>query len=325
MAQALRDQQMTPADELRELLADSEKRVSNLTHSGAGALTLLENMDRVAELWPQLEEAGMDLRPEAGRWETLQAALRRKAGQLVGEMRARGGLQGARAARYGDRMAPAWWNLAEELRAARLRWLRNAAVITLGLVVGVATVIFILNRLFPVDPRLQAALAKQAAGQQKIERQGDFQAALADFQDAVAAKPDDADSWLWLGVVQQKLGDQAAGRASFDKAQALLGSELSLRLARAPYYLLVGQFDSAEADLQAALQQDPENPQAYYLLANVYESQGRYEDALTALQRAGELAEARKQAELTAMSRYRQGMLIQQMQARSLNPPTPTP
>ncbi len=316
---------MTPADELRELLADSEKRVANLTHSGAGALRLLENMDRVAELWPQLEEAGVDLRPEAGRWESLQATLGKKAGQLVGELRALGGLGGVRAARYGDRVAPAWWNLAEELRAARIRWLRNAAVIALGLVVVVVTAVFILNRLFPVDPRLQAALAKQAAGQQKIERQGDFQAALADFQDAVAAKPDDADSWLWLGVVQQELGDQAAARASFDKAQTLLGSELSLRLARAPYFLFAGQFDSAEADLQAALQQDPENPQAYYLLANVYESQGRYEDALTALQRAGELAEARKLTELTAMSRYRQGMLIQQMQARSLNPPTPTP
>jgi len=323
MAQALRDQQVTPADELRRLLADGEKRVANLRGSGAGALTLLENMDRVAELWPQLEAAGVDLRPEAGRWESLQAVLRNKAGQLAAEMRQLGGLPQARAARYADRPAPAWWHLAEELRATRVRWLRNAAVIALGLAVVVAAVIFALNRLFPVDPQLRAALAKQAAGQQKIERQGDFQAALADFQDAVATKPDDADSWLWLGVTQQKLGDAAAARASFDQAQTLLGNELNLRLARAPYYLIVGQMDGAEADLLAALQQDPENPQAYYLLASVYESQGRYEEALTALERAGELADARKLPELTAMSRYRMGMLIQQMQAGSLNPPTP--
>ncbi len=320
---------MTPADELRELLADSEKRVANIPHSGACALVLLENMDRLAELWPRLEAAGVDLRPEAGRWETVQALLRRYGRLLVEELSASGGVQQARAQRYGDRPAPWWWNLVEDLRTARLRRLRKAAM-TLVIVIAVgAAAIFALNRLFPVDPLLRASLALQGAGQQKIEQAGDYQAALVEFQAAVLVNPNDADNWLWQGVTQQKLGDLPASQISFDKAQSLLGSEKAMRLARVPYYLFVGLLAEAEADIQAVVREDPGNAEAYYFLASIHENQGRYEEAVTALQRSGELAEARQQTELTAMSRYRLAMLMQQLQARSLDQsfatPTPTP
>ncbi len=77
MARALRHEQMTPADELRDRLAACERAIANIRGSGPGARRLLEDMDRISELWPVLEAAGLDLRPEAGRWETIQASLRR--------------------------------------------------------------------------------------------------------------------------------------------------------------------------------------------------------------------------------------------------------
>ncbi|MEJ5200478.1 MAG: hypothetical protein WHX53_16280, partial [Anaerolineae bacterium] len=68
MARAIRDEHLTPADELRELLTRCEKQLPNLKGSREQAAELLFQMDRIAELWPQVEALGADLRPEAGRW-----------------------------------------------------------------------------------------------------------------------------------------------------------------------------------------------------------------------------------------------------------------
>jgi cytochrome c-type biogenesis protein CcmH/NrfG len=325
MAQALQDQQVTPADELRELLVESEERVVNLPGSGAKAVKLLENMDRMAELWPQLEAAGVDLRPEEGRWETLQATLRKHGSQVVAELRAIGGLPRLRAERYPDGRAGWWWYLPEQIRADRRQRVRTFALGAVALVAVGALIVFLLNKLLPVDPKLKASLSKQMAGQQKIERDQDYTGALEEFKQAVAAKPDEPDAWLWLGAVQQKLGDAKAAQASFERARALLGNEINFRLARVPVYQFVGLLAEAEADIKAVLAADPENPQAYYFYATILETQGRYEEAATALQRASDLADARKQPEITALARYRLAILLQQIQTHLSPEPTPTP
>ena len=95
MARAVRAGQMTPADELRALWSDSERLLANLKGDGA-VVQLLENMDRIAELWPQFEAVGADLRPEAGRWETIQALTHKQAGTIVRELRPVGGLAALR-------------------------------------------------------------------------------------------------------------------------------------------------------------------------------------------------------------------------------------
>ena len=64
-------------------------------------MQLLQDMDRIAELWPQLAAAGMDLRPEAGRWETIQAHTHRQARSIVRELRRSGGLPALRSRRNG--------------------------------------------------------------------------------------------------------------------------------------------------------------------------------------------------------------------------------
>jgi len=92
MARALRYEQTTPADELRERLAACERSLANIRGSGSSARALLEDMDHISQLWPVLEAAGLDLRPEAGRWETIQASLRRVSRLLLKELRASGGL-----------------------------------------------------------------------------------------------------------------------------------------------------------------------------------------------------------------------------------------
>jgi tetratricopeptide (TPR) repeat protein len=301
-------------------------------NSGVKIAQLLKNLDRLAELWPRLEDAGMDLRPEAGRWETIHAVTYKHARQILSELAPAGGLPALRAAEglparpeatLGDEVLW-WWYLDLTMRRQRLRQLRRFA---LGLAVAVAVVAvlyFGLNKLFPIDPKVSASQGKQMAGQQQIQTGGDVKQALASFQEATYLTPADPDAWIWTGVAQQKLGHDPEAQAAYAKAQALLQDNTSFHMARAPVYLAFAMYDQGKADLDAIFAQDPDNPLAHYYLASLYENQGNLKEAAQELQKVSTLAEQRKQSELTAIARYRLGMLLQAMQVRPDVPPTPT-
>lgn len=324
MAHAIAAESLTPADELRVRLAESEKQVVNLAHTGARALDLLRNLDRLAELWPQLEALGIDLRPEAGRWETLQAAVRRNAPALLGELRAVGGLPRARVAQHPGGDAGWWWYLAEEARGkAKRHWLRTGLIAAGVGLLGIALVLA-LRTFFPVDPAIEIARTYQTAGETKIKEQGDFAGALADFTIAASSRPGDVDNWIRLGCVQQKLG-VAGAEESFAKAQALLGSELALRLLRATVFTDLGMLDEAQVDLDTVLAVEPDNPLAYYYVATVLEARQQYQEAMNALIRSSELAEKAEQSELAVMARYRLGILMQRAPINAMSTITPPP
>ena len=324
MAHSIAAESLTPADELRVRLAESEKQVVNLAHTGARALDLLLNLDRLAELWPHLQAQGVDLRPELGRWETLQAAVRRNAPALLGELRAVGGLPAARVAHHPGGDASWWWYLSEETRSkAQRHWLRTGLILAGVALLGVALVLA-LRTFFPVDPAIAMAQARQTAGETKIKEQGDFAGALADFASAAINRPGEVDNWIRLGCVQQKLGDGDA-EGSFAKARALLGSDVELRLLRATVFTDLGMLDEAQVDLDAVLAVEPDNPLAYYYLATLFEARQQDQEAMNALIRSSELAEQAKISELSVMARYRLGILMQRAPINAMLAVTPTP
>jgi tetratricopeptide (TPR) repeat protein len=188
-----------------------------------------------------------------------------------------------------------------------------------------AVLVFALNKLFPTDPKVSAATGKQMAGQEMVQSGGDLQKALANFQEAAALTPDDPEPWLWVGVTREKLGQPAEARAAYDKAHSLVKEEMSFYLARAPIYLSFRMYERGQADLDAVYAQDPDNPQAHYYQAGMYEDQGDLERAAQELEKVSTLADQRQQTELTAIARYRLGMLMQAMQVRPPATWTPTP
>lgn len=332
MAKAFREDQITPADELRELLMECEMLVVNLRGRGRDAVDLLRKMDRLQQLWPKLEAAGMDLRPEAGRWETLEASLHKHGPALLRELQGSGGLPAARArdqvsepqerALY---VSAWWWHLDEEVRARRLKSVRTAVLAVLGVVAAGALVIFLFNKLFPVDPMVQKSMSSMLAGQQIIEQGGDIQSALPDFEQATRFTPDDIDSWMWLGALQQKLAKTPEADESFRRARALVNSDVAFWTKRAPVYIALGMLQEAQSDLDAAIAADPQNPEAQFHLASLLEAQGQIDQAVAALEKASQYAEARQMTELTAIARYRMAMMMQQGQAPSFATATPTP
>ncbi|OQA46224.1 MAG: Tetratricopeptide repeat protein [Chloroflexi bacterium ADurb.Bin325] len=317
---------MTPADELRELLGRVEKRLANLRGSGQGAVELLLDLDRIAELWPELEAQGVDLRPEAGRWDTIQAQLRRSGPRVLRELWAAGGLDQVRAQQHATADGLAWWwqldSLVRQESIARVR----RTLVTLGVVAAVVVGAWLLlHTLFPVDPQVQAALAAQTAGEQKIVNYGDYAGALADFETAAQHTPDDPDMWIRVGAVQEKLGDAQAAQANYARARQLSASERAFHLARAGIYLSFLMYDEAHADVQAVLAEEPRNAVAWYYLGSVYEGQGKLELAVDALEKTSEYADESNQTELVALARYRMAMLLQQVGLGDMREPEPTP
>lgn len=324
MAQTVARGSVTPADELRSLLDSGEKRVANV-RQGGGCADLLHELDRIAELWPQLEAAGMDLRPEAGRWETLQAGVLRHASGILAELEPCGGLAVLRHGVHPEGVDAAWWRLDEYVAQARRRCARRGLIVAAGVFGAVLLAWFLFQTLFPVDPNVAEALRRMSAGEELALRQGDWPGALAEFQAATAATPDNYDAWLRVGVAQEQLGDAAAAQAAYASARALLPAELDFLRGRAATYLLFGLVDQADQDTQAALAIKNDDAQTWYQAASVYELRGQIREAVDALGKASTYAEQAGQGELTALARYRMGMLMQQMNVPAMDTASPTP
>ena len=81
----LQPKKLNPADELREILGSLEERQPTVGRFDAGqALNLLHDLDQVDALFHQIESAGLDLRPEQGRFQSIQSHLRKQAGSSGG-------------------------------------------------------------------------------------------------------------------------------------------------------------------------------------------------------------------------------------------------
>ncbi len=326
MAQTVQVGQVTPADELRALLTIGEKRVANLWSSGDSALSLLKELDRIAALWPVLEAQGMDLRPEAGRWETLRAAVDRRAADIVADLRTFGGIGKMRLEIHPEGTVAPWWHLDRVVRTNRQQRIRHAGLILGGLALLFAVLYVGLRLFFPVDPKVAEAGRRIGAGDQLIRGQADFVGALAEFEQAAKLTPDDPEAVLRVGVIREKIG-AATAEEMYARARSLTPDDVVFRQMRASVYLTFGMLEQAEVDLEAALAVKPEDPITWYELASVYEIRGQVGEAIAALEKVDLLATEANLVEMSATARIRRGMLMQQVGIReqSLSTATPIP
>lgn len=324
MAQTIQVGQVTPADELRELLSIAEKRVANVWSSSDGALSLLKELDSIAALWPLLEAQGMDLRPEAGRWETLRSAVDRQAANIVTDLRKFGGFDKVRLEIHPEGTDAPWWQLDRVVRANRQQRIRHTGLILGGLAVLLAVLYVGLRLFFPVDPKVAEAGRRIGAGDQMIQGQADFVGALAEFERAAELTPDDPEALLRVGVIREKLGTTTA-EEMYARARSLAPDDVVFRQMRASVYLAFGMLEQAESDLQAALAAKPEDPITWYELASVYELRGQIGDAIGALEKVDLYATEANLIEMSATARLRRGMLMQQVGVREQTLSTATP
>ena len=297
----------TPADRIRESLDRAERCVSNLRGAGTQALALLHLLDQAAQGLAELEAAGVDVRAERVRFETVQRQLRRRHDRFLAEAGA--ALREERASVQPDQTRW-WWFLDQAATRQQRRQLRHRLVGVLVAAVLLLVAWLAYDRFIAPPPQVRQAFQHSNAGEMLVE-EGDLWAALAEFEAAAALTPDDPDPWLWQGVIHFELDELDDAEVAFDTARVLYETEFDFLLARGMTYLRVGDLTAAGADAEQAIVESPHSGWGYYLRASIAVEEGDYDAAVADLEQAEGLARAAGDAQLEAYTRTQRAMVIQ--------------
>ncbi len=297
----------TPADRIRESLDRAERRVSNLRGAGTQALALLHLLDQAAQGLAELEAAGVDVRAERVRFETVQRQLRRRQDRFLAEAGA--ALREERASVQPDQTRW-WWFLDQAATQQQRRQLRHRLVGVLVAAVLLLVAWLAYDHFIAPPLQVRQAFQHSNAGEMLVE-EGDLWAALAEFEAAAALTPDDPDPWLWQGVIHFELNELDDAEVAFDTARALYETEFDFLLARGMTYLRVGDLTATSADAEQAIVESPHSGWGYYLRASIAVEEGDCDAAVADLEQAEDLARAAGDAQLEAYTRTQRAMVIQ--------------
>ncbi|MEQ1800800.1 MAG: tetratricopeptide repeat protein [Gammaproteobacteria bacterium] len=132
-----------------------------------------------------------------------------------------------------------------------------------------------------IDPRSARALYLMALIN---ERDEDYPAVLGNLQMAVEADPKYVDARVKLGNYYAVGRKVAETRAQADAAMALAPNSPSVRLLNAWAFYVAGERDKALDEARNALRLDPKRRDGVTLVASLYAEEGRFDDALAAIE-----------------------------------------
>ena len=173
--------------------------------------------------------------------------------------------------------------------------LQNAGLLVLGVENGsvkrdaweseFGKIVFALNILNP-----DSAQAYRMRGNAKYDN-GQYEAAIADYNEALRIKPDFADAYHNRGNAMRKLGQYEEAIANFNASLHIKPDSARVYYNRGIAKLGLGQYEAAIADLDAALYIEPDWADPYCLRGLMKEGLGRTEEAERDFQTALKLAE----------------------------------
>jgi tetratricopeptide (TPR) repeat protein len=285
----LQQKKLNPADELRELLRTLEERQLKIKKMTAiQALNFLRDLDQVFALFDQLRVAGLDLLPEEGRFNAVQARVKRSVRPLLKAL-------GGPAALAENRPSPTparerwWWYIHEQVFAQQQRLLRQITIGVVVVLVLIGGLVLAFNTILAPSPETVARLEAENEANAAIEA-GDLQSALAAVESGLTKVPNDPSLLLMQGVLLDMLGDKEKAAANFAQAQSSMANPIDFHLARSQLELRLYRPEQAEEDARAALELDDKSAAAWLLLGQALEGQNRGFEAINAYEQAGQLA-----------------------------------
>jgi tetratricopeptide (TPR) repeat protein len=111
---------------------------------------------------------------------------------------------------------------------------------------------------------------------------------LAAFNKAIELDEENAEAWAWLGEAKQQLGQ--SGSVELDRALTLNHTSVIVRALRGLYWSRLGKYEQMRAEYALAAEFEPTNPTWQASLGDAYFKLGDLTSALTAYQKATELA-----------------------------------
>ncbi|MBI5946324.1 MAG: tetratricopeptide repeat protein [Chloroflexi bacterium] len=116
----------------------------------------------------------------------------------------------------------------------------------------------------------------------------EWELSIAAFENAISLNTENAEAWAWLGEAKQQLGQD--GRAELDHAVSLDQSSVVVNALRGLYWNRQGNYPQMLAEYLQAAESEPTNPAWQASVGDAYAKGGDIVSALTAYQRAAELA-----------------------------------
>ena len=308
MAYSISQERQGLATSLREDLNQAERLIVQLRRHNVEPF--LQLLDQIAENFIQLEDSGLDLRPEFTRWASLQSKLRNEAGRIVRVANLAGGI-----ARLREDNPPAdgpWWHLDDVVAAARRRAVRRLGITT-GVIAALLAIVWVLLT-FVIPPDPNTVVASEAISTvQQLAFEGRFEEALTVIEEAKSqlTQPD-AELLVWEGVIRDKLGQPERAAEVLAEAKSmvpqnrLVGYLWTLGSVR----LAVGDLEEARNIGRQAIDLDPTDAQGYFLIASVAEVEGDTRCAVDLFDKSFDLA-ADSNPQLAVIARVRMGGLLQ--------------
>ncbi len=308
MAHSVQDHRNSLANQLRNSLDEAEKAVLRLKAEEVEPFLL--GLDELDCQFQTLESDGLDLRGERTRQGSLVSRMNRHPKLITAPASPMGGLAALR--QKHPTATDEWWFL-DVVEAERRGKLIRRIVTNLGVLAGVILLIYVgLTYIFPPDPN--AVLSSNASGRlPELAAAGEWEEADKLIAETLAQMTaDDPELLIWQSVVAGHFGRQEEADTAFAKAQASVPAEKL-----SGFWSTVGNVRMAAGDVagafaaaQEALAIDPNEAQAYFVLASLAEADGNVPEAIGYFEKAFELA-TDSNPQLAVIARVRMGMLMQ--------------
>jgi tetratricopeptide (TPR) repeat protein len=299
------------ADDLRSDIRHAELFVANI-RPGTPAeelLSFFQHLDALSTGYAQLEQKGVDLRPERSRLETVQRILADKDRIVVRALASRGGL-GLHRAKFDPPEDHSWWYLDQLVAQRRARKLKRLARGSLIGAVVLAILVVLYVRFLRPDEATRQRYEYIFSGESSIQR-GDYVAALGAYERALAIAPDNPEINMMVGVMREALGQPDEAESPYQRAEELYGSRATFLAMRAQQYTTLGWYEQAEADALEAIELDDQFPIAYCSLGSAFDGQEKLPQAIAAFQTCADLAREQDQNELYVIATTRLAYLMQ--------------
>jgi len=284
--------------QVRQLLDQTERDVVAMRGEPAKAAEVIRQVEQIRAMQIELRAAGVDVRAEQGRADTLGGRLDRDAELVVKRVTQ----SGAAAELVGS----ALWSELQATVAARKAQARRRQLTVLGVVATIAVLLFVvLPAVFPAPPTANTV----AVGQ--LISQGDLDGALTRALAEQTSAPNDPQIGLWIGALYQQKGDEQQAQAAWTAARPLYDDEVSFLSDRTLVFGAVGDLAAAERDAETLRALDGGAAIGTYHLASVREQQGDIRTAIELYEQAASLADGESRPELVVSARARMATLMQ--------------
>lgn len=272
----------------------------------------LTNLDNIQAALAELGRPGrLNVTPEKIRFQVVQRQFFKHAPAILRRLGGAEALHQFRPEDALEELQP-WWFLDDYLARRRSNLLKSAGqgLVILALLTVLAVIAF--NLFIRPDRNIEAHTDLYFEAYNSVTREEDFEAALVAIDEALLNVPDDAETWVFKGIILDELDRPEEADEAFHQAQALVEKPEQIAYLRSRLQLELAQPARAALLAQEAIDLNPEYAEAWLMLGLAYEDLHRLDRALAAMEKAADLADAQENGALKVMIRVNMSNLAGQ-------------